>query len=356
MKIFKMETKKLALWLVIIFGASALISGASLWASGLPESVRNGEEWPPTKEGNGNSINIDESRTFPVDGLSEIQVDLSFENAAISGIDGDEITVRYYGTARPARDVDDVFFTEESGGVLTLESRWGGTSVRDGRIVLELGIPAGSNLSLKFDGGSGNLDTIDLSLSDLDARMGSGNMEIVDLQTGSATLKLGSGNITAEDWNLDSGSLEAGSGNLKLTDIRSTGRLGLDVMSGVISGDDISASMIEGHAGSGNIRLKNVSGSFGMKSGSGNLDVEFLAPGNEIEAGSGSGRVELGLPAGTEFTLDARTGSGNIKSDFPITVTGSMNNRNLEGVAGNGGSRTVKLDASSGNIVLKELL
>lgn len=355
MKIFKMETKKLALWLVIIFGASALISGASLWASGLPESVRNGEEWPPTKEGDGNSINIDESRTFPVDGLSEIQVDLSFENAAISGIDGDEITVRYYGTARPDRDVDDVFFTEESGGVLTLESRWGGTSVRDGRIVLELGIPMDSDISLNFTGSSGNLDIVELTLAGLNARLSSGHIEITELRSGATAVNISSGNLTAEDWIIDSGRLGSSSGSLNLNDIRSTGALELNASSGRIVGDDLSASLIEGKNTSGNIILKNISGDFDMHSSSGALQVDFLRPGNVIDASASSGRIELGLPAGTEFTLEARASSGSIRSDFPVAISGSMRNSRLEGIVGNGGSRTVKLKSSSGNVILKEL-
>ncbi len=54
--------------------------------------------------------------------------------------------------------------------------------------------------------------------------------------------------------------------------------------------------------------------------------------------------------------LDARATSGNIRSDFPVAVTGSMNGRSLEGMAGNGGSRTVTLKSSSGNIILKEIV
>lgn len=336
MKIFRMETKKLALWLAIIFAASALISGIFLLASGLPASIRNGEDWPAVRPGDGSEFKIDESRDFPSDGLAEIEIDMSFENTSIVGIDGDTISVRYFGTARPARNVDEVFFAEQTGTVLTLESRWGGVPVRDGRIVLELGIPNAAGLALNFSGGSGNLNASDLDLAGLDVRLGSGNIDISDLRSGSVAVKVSSG-------------------NLNLNDIRSTGTLELNASSGRIKGDNLSALLIEGQNSSGGIILENLSGDFSMKSSSGSLQADFLSPGNSIDATVSSGRVEVGFPQGTEFTLEARASSGSIRSDFPVAISGSMKDNRLEGIVGNGGSRTVTLKSSSGNVILKEL-
>jgi lia operon protein LiaG len=356
MKIFGLESKKLALWLVIAFGAAALISGIFLLASGLPKSIRDGEDWPPVSQVDGKSFVVDEFREYPLTGLTELDIRLRFENATITPSDGDAVTVRYHGTARPSRNADKVFFAEQTANLLTLKSEWDGVSVRDGRITLDLGIPKDSNLSVTFVGGSGNLDIVELKLNELDARMGSGNIEVIDLRAGSATLKVSSGSINAEDWSVDSGSLDVVSGNLQVHDISSTGPLELNASSGNIKGNDVSASAINGRVMSGGIALKDVSGDFKMKSSSGNIDVEFLAPGNEIDINATSGRIDVGFPAGTEFLLDARATSGNIRIDFPVAVTGSMNGRSLEGMAGNGGNRTVTLKSSSGNIILKEIV
>ncbi len=356
MKIFGLESKKLALWLVIAFGAAALISGIFLLASGLPKSIRDGEDWPPVSQVDGKSFVVDESREFPVSGLAGLDIRLRFEDATITSSEGDAVTVRYHGTARPARDVDNAFFAEQIDNLLTLKSEWDGVSVRDGRITVEIGIPMDSNLSITFVGGSGNLDIVDLKLDELDANMGSGNIEVIDLRAESATVKVSSGSLSAEDWSVDSGSLDVVSGNLQVHDINSTGPLELNTSSGNIQGNDVSASAINGRVMSGGIALKDVSGDFKMKSSSGNVDVEFLAPGNEIDINATSGRIDVGFPAGTEFLLDARATSGNIRSDFPVAVTGSMNGSSLEGMAGNGGSRTVTLKSSSGNIILKEIV
>ena len=46
MKGKKIDAKKLALRLLIVFFLSAAVSCLALWASGLPSAIRNGEQWP----------------------------------------------------------------------------------------------------------------------------------------------------------------------------------------------------------------------------------------------------------------------------------------------------------------------
>ena len=355
MKIFGIETKKLALWLVIIFGAAALISGIFLLTSGLPRSIRNGEEWPPVRQGDGKEIVIDEFREFPAEGIEELDIRLSFENAVISAVGGDVVTIRYHGTARPLRDEEDVFFAEQSDGLLTLESRWGNNPFQNGRITLEVGIPVDALEILTFNGTSGHHDISGLSLDSLDARAASGNIAIRDISAESALVKASSGTVTAENWRVSSGRIESVSGSLELKSVAATGTLELNASSGHITGEDIEASDIRSRVVSGRIVLKGVSGNLVVKSSSGSADVDFRNPGNNIDINTTSGGIDLGLPVGTDFTLNARTTSGDIKSDFPVTVSGSQNGRSLDGVAGSGGSRTVTLKSSSGNIRLKEI-
>ena len=46
MKIFGIESGKLAKWLLMVFAVSTLLSCLALWAAGLPSAIRNGEDWP----------------------------------------------------------------------------------------------------------------------------------------------------------------------------------------------------------------------------------------------------------------------------------------------------------------------
>ena len=359
MKIFGMETKKQVQWLVLIFVAAALIAGIFLLTSGLPRSIRNGEEWPSTWEYSGNGITIDEFWEYPAEEIDMVDIQLSFEDAVISSISGNVVTLRYHGSANTARKTEEVFFTELSGGLLTMESQWGNIPVQNSRITLELGIPSGTLEKLTVDGSSGKYSVSGLNLDSLEIKGSSGNIEVRNISAGSAVVKVSSGSIASEGWSIGSGEIKAVSGNLDLKSVTAEGTLDLSVSSGSINGEDITASDISGRVVSGRIRLKSVSGNLNMKSSSGGIDVEFQNPGDQISLKASSGQLSVGFPRGTVFHLNASASSGNIRSDFAVTVAGSMSNKHLEGMAGNAGSgekRSVELSSSSGNIVIKELI
>ncbi|MCK5736362.1 MAG: DUF4097 family beta strand repeat protein [Spirochaetaceae bacterium] len=339
MKIFGMETKKMSLWLVVIFIVSAAISGVFLLTSGMPRSIRNGEEWPPLSQGNGRELIFDESREFQAEGIDELEIRLSFEDTEIKVVEGDVITVWYHGTAISAGDTSDVFFAEQSGRQLILESKWSNNRVRNGNITLEVGIPVGI------------LDKLTVNVS-------SGNITVQDFSSDSAVVKTSSGTVTAENWKIGNGVLVSSSGNLKLNSISATGKLELKISSGNIEGTDIEASVIESRVSSGRTVLKGVSGSLVSNSSSGRVDVEFRNPGNSININVSSGRIDIGLPEGTDFMLDARATSGNIHSDFALLISGSVAKNSLQGVTAGGeagGGRSVELKSSSGNISLREI-
>lgn len=359
MKIFGMEVKKLVKWLVLIFVAAALISGIFLLTSGLPRSIRNGEEWPPMREYSGKGITIDESWEYPAGEIDEVDIQLSFEDAIISSTtSGDVVTVRYYGTANTERKTEDFFSADLSGGLLTLGSQWGNIPVHNSRVNLEVGIPSGTLDKLTLDGSSGKYSVSGLNLDSLDIRGSSGNITVNEISAGSAGVTVSSGSITAEGWRIGNGEIKAVSGKLDLKSVSVEEALNLSVSSGSINGEDIGASSITGRVVSGRIRLKDVSGNLSMKSSSGSIDVDFRNPGDDIYLKASSGQLSVGFPRGTVFHLSADALSGNIRSDFAVTVAGAMSNKRLEGMAGDAGSgdnRSVELSSSSGNIVIKEL-
>ncbi|MFZ0212336.1 MAG: DUF4097 family beta strand repeat-containing protein [Candidatus Acidiferrales bacterium] len=58
---------------------------------------------------------------------------------------------------------------------------------------------------------------------------------------------------------------------------------------------------------------------------------------DDWELSSGFGDVTLRLPDGLNAYLDAHTGMGHVSSDFPITVTGSVEHSSIHGRIGSGG-------------------
>ena len=71
----------------------------------------------------------------------------------------------------------------------------------------------------------------------------------------------------------------------------------------------------------------------------------------ELQVKSTNGSVDVTLPASAEFKLDAATTNGGIHTDFPITVQGSFNSKELSGTVG-GGGRELKVATTNGTIKL----
>ena len=71
----------------------------------------------------------------------------------------------------------------------------------------------------------------------------------------------------------------------------------------------------------------------------------------ELQVRSTNGSVDVTLPASAEFKLDAATTNGGIHTDFPLTVQGSYNSKELSGTVGSGG-RELKVATTNGTIKL----
>jgi len=85
-----------------------------------------------------------------------------------------------------------------------------------------------------------------------------------------------------------------------------------------------------------------------VRTGSGDIRAAGEPTGDwTLEAGSGG--ITVQLPAETGFDLDAHTSSGEIHSDLPITMQGSIGRGELRGKVKGGGTR-LELRTGSGDI------
>ena len=182
------------------------------------------------------------------------------------------------------------------------------------------------------------------------------------------------------------GPLEAESGSGRLRVGRIAGNVEVSAGSGDI--EVAEAASVTGHAGSGSIQVKGVAGRVDVNTGSGDITIAQTAPGEvDVSAASGdvtvtgvrgpvrahsasgtvrlqgtpsgpwavrtsSGDVDLELPADAAFELDAQTSSGAITSAHPVTMSGTLNRRELAGKVRGGGPR-IEVHTASGDIRLK---
>jgi DUF4097 and DUF4098 domain-containing protein YvlB len=61
----------------------------------------------------------------------------------------------------------------------------------------------------------------------------------------------------------------------------------------------------------------------------------------------------VSMPEGLSATVRASTVNGDISTDFPLTVTGKIARRKLEGTVGSGG-RLLEMKTVNGGIELKK--
>jgi DUF4097 and DUF4098 domain-containing protein YvlB len=109
-------------------------------------------------------------------------------------------------------------------------------------------------------------------------------------------------------------------------------------------------------SGDGHIKLSGRLDVLNAKSGDGKIEVN-AARGSKVESSwsvqSGDGEVEVALPSDLHATIDASTGDGHISTDIPITVSGSLSKKQVQGTL-NGGGQSLTIRTGDGSIRLTQ--
>ncbi|MGH9589272.1 MAG: DUF4097 family beta strand repeat-containing protein [Terracidiphilus sp.] len=153
----------------------------------------------------------------------------------------------------------------------------------------------------------------------------------------------GSGNVS-DDGVGENARLHTGSGNIHATALG--GGFTVSTGSGTIYAEQAGEGDVKASTGSGDIELRNLRGGLVAHTGSGNIKVGG-APASPWRVQTGSGNVEF-WPANTGFNLNASTGSGNIRSDRPLTMQSGSRHHITGGIGG--GGPEVRISTGSGDI------
>ncbi len=187
-------------------------------------------------------------------------------------------------------------------------------NIRNIAIDYEITVPAETKVQTHT--GSGD-QTMEGLKSNLELESGSGDIQLRDL-TGAVRLHTGSGDVKGDL--AGAFSAETGSGDIRI--------------------EEKGAGDVDVHTGSGNIDLRGVSGGLRAAAGSGDLTIDGQQKGN-WEVHTGSGNVNLRIPNNAAFNLEARTSSGTVVVDHPVsmTVQGKVQEerKSIVGTVGGGG-------------------
>ena len=213
--------------------------------------------------------------------------------------------------------------------------------MRNISISYEITAPAESRLRSETGSGGTPIEGIH---GPIDAATGSGNMSIEDAGA-EVNASTGSGGVDLRNIRANV-RVTTGSGHIAGTGL--TGAVSAGTGSGSIRIEGTGAGDFDVHTGSGSIELSGVKGSIRARAGSGSISARGEQSG-EWQLHTGSGDVRVRLPQNAAFELQARTSSGDIHTERPITVQGTIGKHELRGKVGAGGP-LLDLSTSSGTI------
>jgi DUF4097 and DUF4098 domain-containing protein YvlB len=210
--------------------------------------------------------------------------------------------------------------------------------LRNISIDYDVTVPAQTKLTSHTGSGDTTITGVQLPLS---ATTGSGNITVENLGA-DARIRSGSGDLKI---NSIKGLLnaETGSGNIRAQGV--AGEIVANTGSGDVEMHQVAAGDVKVETGSGNVRVYGVKGGLRAETGSGDIHAEGEAT-HDWRLGAGSGNIVLRLPAQAAFNLDARTSSGTLKVNHPVTMQGAMSRNHISGKVGGGG---VLLDLHTGS-------
>jgi DUF4097 and DUF4098 domain-containing protein YvlB len=258
---------------------------------------------------------------------------------------------------------------------------------RGSRADFEIRVPAETSLHLVSS--SGDLAVGEVS-GDAELRTVRGDIR-VDEVTGALSVQSSSGDVTLMGLN-DAGGLEVRtvSGDVKLQNVEgdsltahtSSGKiqiekgmlsraLDLETVSGDVTALGIRATSCRLVSSSGNLTLEGCSGRLEMQTVSGSIevtkarDVELglstssgavrfsgsLGTEGEHRLESVSGNMRLILPADAAFNLNIETISGDVQTEFPVTIA-QFGERHVVGAV-NGGGPLLQINSSSGDVMIE---
>lgn len=279
------------------------------------------------------TFDVDEMRSFGVDGLSEINVNCSSPKVSIIPIDGSEVIVHLYGKSSYDKATLD---TTVAGKSLMVKYYQPQTYIinlsRAGEdLRLDVSIPQTYASDLLAGTASGDLNIEGFNLNKIIAETSSGNLYLKSFASQNCELRSSSSDIFVDNGSSDSFCAQTSSGTIKLSSLRAR--------------DSVCTSS------SGAIIADKIIGNFKADSSSGEVIVKYIVFENNIDISTSSGEVSIRLPQPANFILNGQTSSGSIRNTFPLS--GYYDRNHISGTVGNGVNK-INLVTSSGNINISD--
>jgi DUF4097 and DUF4098 domain-containing protein YvlB len=96
---------------------------------------------------------------------------------------------------------------------------------------------------------------------------------------------------------------------------------------------------------------KNLTGEATIKNSAGSIDVSFKEVTGGIDNDCSAGSVNLTIPRNTNADVSLHSSAGSVKTNLPVTISGSNSHSKINGKLGSGGPM-ISADSSAGSVEL----
>jgi hypothetical protein len=289
-------------------------------------------------------------RTLTVSGPVELEVmSGSGDIRVTSGESGSVRVVATIRARRPTMDSAQQLVSEiESNPPITQEAN----QIRVGRfadkslssnvkISYEIAVPKQTSVQSKAGSGDSQIESV---RGPVEVTAGSGDVKIANIG-GEARVTAGSGDILLE---AVEGAASATAGSGEIRGVRIAGDFRATSGSGDVHLEQSAPGDVEIKSGSGDLAIRGVQGSVNATAASGDISAEG-APTGDWSLSSASGDVQVELSSEAAFDFRARTVSGRISVDHPLSADAEKSRRKMSGKV-RGGGPLVSVRTVSGEI------
>jgi lia operon protein LiaG len=302
------------------------------------------------------NYDIDETSEISTKGTDRITINAVSSEINIQTHDSEKVEAHFYGDVSTL-DPDARPFLEatKKGDTIAVAIKYPKTmsSFTSERTCLDVKIPKRWAEDLEVTSVSGKISAPELTGKDIRINSTSGSIQIdnitgknIRLVTTSGDFKLGE-LIARDTFKQSTISGTSSINKVEAEDIK------LEVTSGSTSIQNAICEKVTSSSISGSVEINLKDGSAEMASSSGNIQVRFEEGFNDFSAKSISGSVNLDIPEYSEFELEVKTISGDVKcGDFDMRVISTKKN-NLKAITGDGDSK-IDIQTSSGNVRIQK--
>ena len=263
-----------------------------------------------------NQYTITDTKKLSVDNIHKINVATSSTTLNIIPEDTNEVKVNLSGSVSTSSNyTKPELQCSKSGDTLYISVK-DHTGIYIGffnsNMKLDVYVPISYNNDMKLSSSAGDININGFKLNSLQCSLSAGRLTMSNISTSTFNYKNSAGNLKADALLTENATLNSSAGSIDISQF------------------------------TGNVTSTNSAG---------DTKIQYASFNNNIDVHSSAGKIEITLPSNSEFNLDAASSFGDVKCDFPVTITGEKKSSILQGNVGNS-SNKIKLEDSAGSINL----